>query len=352
MTLERLRERMRGSGEFCQSQLWPLVETFQQQHTFDRSSFRKSATKAIPLVLVGWLVPLLIPSKPVLSVFLKFVSLIGSVALIAGLGILAWEVQKVVAFAMKRATALQKLKSELKRQTMVFLEPSFKFSAYAEFPAELYKKCGLFPSSYDRASAEDRCMGRLGETNFDLVEVKTYEVKTSTNSKGQKTKTYIRIFAGILLKADFNKNFTGHTVVQTDESEAQFGFLSRGVQRMMSSMSQLKLIELENPEFESHFKVRSTDSNAARYILTPGFMERIVALKKKYGVAIQLSFQDSMVVVALPHRGDFLEMKSGIDDLTQSVDGLLHEIVGLLEIIEDLELNNRIWNKSSQSVGA
>lgn len=351
-TIEGLRARISGAAEYCQAELWPLVDAFEKENTVDLSALKKSAMKAGPVAFVGGLLHLLLPTKTVVVPALKLVGFAGTLALFAGLFLIGRELTKVFGLAEKRFAAMRVLTAQIKLKAISYLEPTFKFSAETEFPMKLYSACGLFPSGYDRASAEDRLVGRIGETNFDLVEIRTYNVKTTRDSNGRMTKQSIPIFIGLMLTADFNKNFDGHTIIETDGAEKSFGFLARGAQRLMSSVSTLKLVELENPEFEAHFKVRSTDANAARYILTPSFMERIVEIKKKMGVHLQLSFQDGEVVVAIPHPADFLEFKSGLEDLTKSVDGLLNELVDLLTIIESLELNMRIWNKSSRAEGA
>ncbi len=351
-TLAEMKTRMGGAAEYVQTELWPLVDQFEQEHRVDYSGVKGALLQSAPLVVGGWLAGVLVPNGPNASQLAKAMAFGGSALLLLGVLLAAPAVIKFLKAAGKRAAALRSLKAVIKAIAITQLDSSFVFSDSAYVPSDLSANCGLFPSSYDRATAEDRCEGVVGETKFELLEIDTFKVEKTKNSKGQTQTRYIPIFQGLLLKADFNKNFQGHTTIETDESEERFGFLARGAQRMMSSMSQLKLIELENPQFEAHFKVRSTDPTQARYIITPDFMERVLALKSKLGANVQLAFMDSSVIVAIPRRGDFMEFSGGLDNLTTSIEWIQKDLVNTLELIEDLKLNDRIWNKQSEPVGA
>jgi|GEM_PF-5278333 len=336
--LDELRAKLGQTPEFCQSELWPLVDRFESENKVDRGEI-KEKFKQGGLPLIGCFVFGYLNFKwaPILSL---------ACAAAAGLIILPALTRFGVA-ATRRMKAWQALRAEIKKRALNFLDPQIMFTPALTFPQELYSGCGLFPKSYDLARAEDHCAGRVGETLYELVELAVHNVKKSTDSKGRTTTTYIPIFCGILLKADFNKNFEGHTTIRTDKAEGSFGFLARGAQRLMSSINTMNLVEMESPEFEEKFKVHSTDPVQARYILTPDFMERILAL----GMGcpeVQIAFRDSAVIFALPRKSAFLEMNGGTENLTSSVEGLLNDLVTLLQIIEDMKLNERIWNKQAR----
>lgn len=112
----------------------------------------------------------------------------------------------------------------------------------------------------------------------------------------------------------------------------------------MPAFSKKTLVELENPVFESVFQVHSTDAIDARYILTPAFMERILALKQKRGVNIQIAFQNGKVIVGIPqalHGQPF-----DLTNLNVSAEGLLTELFDVLALVDDLDLNNRLSKAS------
>lgn len=347
-SIGELKLRLTTVPEFCQKNLWPLVDDFNTNYQVDRGQLIKKILISAPFFLV-WLgiTNFADTSSATGSKVLLWTQML---SLFLGSGIFLWGVLVYSKEYSRRVVALKSLKGEIKKKTVQYLDPSFEFSQSAIFPTEAFIGSRLFPD-YDHALAEDRCTGKIGQTPFDLVEVKTYEIRRTRDSKGRTTTTYVPIFFGLLLRADFNKNFSGHTTVRTDSSERRFGFIARGLQRVGVD-SGYKLVELESPEFEASFKVSSTDPTQARYILTPSFMERAIALKNRLGSDIQFSFQDGTVLVAIPHSASFFEFNSGIENLSESVDGMLRELVGILEVIEGLDLNSRIWNKTSHSEGA
>ena len=103
---------------------------------------------------------------------------------------------------------------------------------------------------------------------------------------------------------------------------------------------------LENVEFEKLFKVQSPDPIEARYLLTPAMQERFLELARIWSPKLRASFQDSLVILALPLKGNWFEgnIKTPVDDPSQ-----FHNLVAQLQscfgIVEDLDLNTRIWTK-------
>ena len=140
--------------------------------------------------------------------------------------------------------------------------------------------------------------------------------------------------------------------MRSDKHEAIFGGLARSFQRFFSLLSHLKLVELENPLFEESYAVYSTDPLEARYILSVTMMERILHLKQRYGKGIQLTFKDSRVLIAIPHRGDFLDRSFNLENIKNSVKSMVNEIYYLLDILYQLKINENIWNKEKRGESA
>ena len=350
-TLRELQDRLARVPEFCQEKIWPQIDSFQSEFKVDFSKLKAALPMAAPLLIGGFIAQTLVKVKAGSGAPVKLIAAAAFIAIIVGLFLIGKELPAILSQAAKRRAALRKLTAEIKLQSVQFLNPNFTLTVAVEFPKDLYHTCGIFPTSYDLSSAQDRCSGSVGATKFELTEIATHNVKRTKDSRGNTRTEYIPVFCGLLFQADFNKNFSGHTVVQTDTSESKFGFLARAGQRLKSSVSDLKLVELENPEFENHYKVSSTDATEARYIITPQFMEHLVRLKGSRG-NVQVSFMQASIIVALPRATNFLEMTSGLENATESVSTMLTDLVSVLAIVEELELNSRIWNKQSQPVGA
>ncbi|MGE0918353.1 DUF3137 domain-containing protein [Trichlorobacter lovleyi] len=106
------------------------------------------------------------------------------------------------------------------------------------------------------------------------------------------------------------------------------------------------LVKLEDPRFSQQFKVYSSDQVEARYLLTPRMTERLVDLKDSLG-SIEISFIGSWVNIAaggFPYNAFEPDLKQPFTDPVQ-VERTLGWIFRVVGIVEELDLNTRIWTK-------
>jgi len=203
----------------------------------------------------------------------------------------------------------------------------------------------LFTTSPDRYTSEDLIEGTHGKTFLQLAEVDAEERQTTTDSSGDKQTRYVTIFKGLLLIADFHKHFQGRTFVFPDVAEKLFGNFGRFFQKL-GGRTETNLIRLEDPEFEKAFAVYSTNEIEARYILSTSMMERLLRLRERCGRDLRVAFKESSVVLAVPRSGRFLEPRLGtVATDPDQVRGFLEELDFFLSLIEELDLNTRIWTK-------
>jgi hypothetical protein len=132
--------------------------------------------------------------------------------------------------------------------------------------------------------------------------------------------------------------------VLPDTAENLFGSFGKMLQQW--NISRDPLIKLEDPEFERCFVAYGNDQVQARYILSTSLMERIVAFRKKADRPIYLSFVDSKVFVAVSYTRNLFEPKllgtiMDFDRLCQYSEDLSLAV----GIVDDLNLNTRIWTK-------
>lgn len=195
----------------------------------------------------------------------------------------------------------------------------------------IFRNCNLFTSP-DRYHTEDLIKGQVGKTEFCCAEVHAEEKRTTVDSKGRTSQYWVDIFKGFLFIADFHKDFRGHTIVQRN----RLFKLSFGSSR----------VKLENPDFEKTFDVYSTDQIEARYLLTPSMMERLLALEAQFHTGIMISFQNSNILIAIPDSKNHFEANiwKSISHPSQLKEDF-STIQALVSIIEDLNLNTRIWTK-------
>ena len=134
--------------------------------------------------------------------------------------------------------------------------------------------------------------GKIDKTTFFLAEVHAERRVVTVDSNGRTSEHWEDIFKGFLFVADFNKHFSGRTLLHRDT--------------WIKMPREGNRIKLEDPRFEKYYDVYATDPVEARYILTPSLMERIVELNKKFNKPT-LSFINANVVVAIPTRQNYFE---------------------------------------------
>ena len=147
------------------------------------------------------------------------------------------------------------------------------------------------------------------------------------------------MFRGLLCEFDFHKNFTGTTIITRDHTKfgnffAKFGKIG-------------ERIRLEDPEFEKLFEVYGTDQVESRYLLTPGFMERIRHLSQMVGRGnLQLAFDKGRLLLAIKKSENSFEGGSVFSDLSDisHIEKNIRELTLIYDVVDKLrlELETRI----------
>lgn len=235
----------------------------------------------------------------------------------------------------------ERFKSTAFRQAARLVAPGIDYAPGSMVPQHSFERSGLFNSRIDRYDGEDCFSGKAGETEILLSELHVQRKDTSTDSKGRTQTTWVTVFRGIYLIADFHKHFRCEVRIEPDVAEANFGWLGRKLQGFSSD-----LIRLENPEFERAFKVRASDPVEGRYLLTPDMQDRFLELRNRWSPGIRAALMDSSMHLAIPLRENWFEpslQRSALDP--QPLSDFLQQLVVLLHIPEQLDLNTRIWTK-------
>lgn len=210
------------------------------------------------------------------------------------------------------------------------------FEADSYISKERLLEIPLFSSLNDANlyTGEDYFEGTLGVTDFQLCEI--HAQKEEVDDENNRTKS--TLFRGLVLIADFHKGFEGTTVIQSRKGKIS-GWL-KPIGKVMKTISH---------DFDKQFRIWTTDETTARYLLPVDMLERLVVLNKRFPKnSMSICLHEGTLTIAV-HYVDFLEAK-GIKKLES--DGILHtynEIRSLLDIIDLLNLNTRIWNKGVES---
>lgn len=249
------------------------------------------------------------------------------------LGVLAWSVYG------RDKHFVADFKKQLIERIIHFISPDLSYQPKNYIGVDTFERSRLFMTSIDRYNGDDYVFGQIDKTQFWFSEVKA-EYKTTT-SKGQTQ--WHTIFKGLFFVADFNKHFEGSTVVLPNRLGR--GSLARILQKV-NLMRREKLIKLEDPEFNKYFVVYGDDQIESRYVLSPSLMQRMIEFRKKNGNPLHISFVSSFLFLAIGYTKNLFE-PSYFKSLTQieTVKPYFEDIRLAVGIVEDLNLNTRIWTK-------
>lgn len=196
------------------------------------------------------------------------------------------------------------------------------------FPFNLFDEADFLPN-HDRKVWEDGITGSHGDVNFRLVETKLQTRNSSSSSSGENWRTKWR---GMFFLLEFPKPFQGRTIVTRERSA--MGKLFAG--------QPADPVRLEDPRFEKLFEAYSTDQVEARYLLTPTFMERVVALAAMVGRdSPEFMFVDNRLGIAVRSRKNRFEGGSILTPMQdrKRVDDLVLELSLIFHMIDTLQIN-------------
>ena len=208
--------------------------------------------------------------------------------------------------------------------------PNATYSPNNGVGEDLFRNSGLFTSP-DRYHAEDLIEGCLDKTSFICSEVHAEERRARSTKNGVQY-YWEDIFKGFLFIADFHKEFLGETTILRNS----FFKVKMGASR----------VKMENPDFEKVFDVFSTNQIEARYLITPSMMERMLKLDSNFKKGVTISFRNSTILVAIPDSKNRFEADvwSSLNDMS-ILKSDFEVLQSLLEIVDELNLNTRIWSK-------
>jgi hypothetical protein len=302
----------------------PKLEELEVWRLELRQKARKSFVWGVPVAAVGLIMALFTP--------------IGFVLILAGALIM------IISHAVQASKFKKEFKERILPVIIEAVEPGVVYTSNHKISLPVFRHSELFLKHVDRYTGEDHFDGMIGKTALEFSEIHAEEKHESRNSKGHKRTHYTTIFKGVFMIADFNKHFSAKTVVLPDTSEKFLGRLGRRLQKW--NFAREDLVVLESPEFENEFVVYGSDQIESRYILTPDLMSRFLELKKRTGHSIYASFKESRLFLAISLQNNLFESsfrKSLLEG--EVVEEIVSDLQFCFGIVEDLNLNTRIWTK-------
>lgn len=233
-------------------------------------------------------------------------------------------------------------KQQVVNRIVYFISPDLTYEPKSRITLSEFVTSRIFLTSVDRYNGDDLVYGRIGKTDFRFSEFKAEYKTVTTDSKGKRRTQWHTIFKGLFFIADFNKEFSGSTVVLPNILGKRFDFLKK----VLGATRREKLVKLEDPEFTKQFNVYSDDQVKARYILSTSLMTRIKDFRRKHKNSIYLSFVDSKMYLGISHKKDLFEPEY-LKSLTRFdvVRDYFDDLLLAVGVVEDMNLNTRIWTK-------
>lgn len=229
---------------------------------------------------------------------------------------------------VETATYLKKhFKYKVMFEIMNFLFDDYEYIPNQRISKSVLTKSMLFPINIAETDGEDFMRFRMGETRIMFCEMFTYFSNNKLN------------FEGLFLSASFNKNFTSKTFVISRRRKNSLLSIPRYY------LNEIKDVRLEDILFNKEFLTLSTDQVEARYILTPSLMQRILDYKKKTGKKISLSFVENRLYCTIPKYSNHFEPAIFRPFDFEFIKNTCEPLKLYTDLVEDLNLNLRIWTK-------
>ena len=209
--------------------------------------------------------------------------------------------------------------------------PGLSFDPKGYVGYDEFDSTRLFPYTSDEYRSSDYFSGLAGKTNVSFAEV--YAKRERKRFSDGSIETYLdEFFRGLVFIADFHKHFHSTTRL-----------LPRG--EKVARVRGQQPVTLEDPEFEETFATFSTDQVDARYVLSTSMALRFMELNRRFP-GLRALFKDEKLVLALPSNRDRFEPSLYRRAASsRQVDEFVRDVQSLLRIVEELNLNTRIWSK-------
>ena len=170
--------------------------------------------------------------------------------------------------------------------------------------------------------------------NIDGVELKfsdIYLARIDTKNQERSIQVQTPLFYGIAFIADFSKFFTAKVVVLDKKGS----FTSTNLQKT----------KMDNSEFNDTFATFCDDEIAARYILSPSLMEKMLYLRKFFGAKCDFCFVENKIYIYINLGKDSFDADYKIQLIGEnSAPQRYHdEIMQFVGIVENLKLNSKVF---------
>lgn len=213
-------------------------------------------------------------------------------------------------------------KTKINKKVFQLIADKFRYKPNNYVNKKYFIDSNIIDNSIGDYSGDDLFIGKIGE-----VEVQFSEIKVHADEEKKRI-----LFQGLFLVSTFNKNINYET------------YAVPRLQKHLLKRNQH--IKLESPSFNKLFAVFGEDQIESRYIFTPRVMQAFVKIHNSFNTDIYSTFRGDHVYFAISLSKNQFEPKI-LEPGTSftSIMKMQQVIENVFDIINELELNQDIWNK-------
>lgn len=184
-------------------------------------------------------------------------------------------------------------------------------------------------SDFDRYKTKDYIQGEYKNLDVRLSEIELIKIITSYQDSKMIEKEK-DLFKGLFISVSMNKKFSSSTYI-----------IPNYWMKIFNQFPGCSRVTLEDVEFEKAFDVYGSDQIEARYILTTGFMERLVKVNRNF--QIRCSFIEGQMLIAITLEDGFMPILQLNQPLDYKIIKQVNQRINIIhELIDALNLENNI----------
>lgn len=146
---------------------------------------------------------------------------------------------------------------------------------------------------YDASAFEDCWSGMLGPSPFRLYEAHCEEYRGTG-----KDRKLVTVFRGVAMAVGFTRRFHGATLVERDGRRKRW--FGGEKEELALGDARLQRCDMVDPAFEARFTVWGDDPVEARYLVHPGYIERLIAIEQAFaGNGVRALFCGGELLIVL-----------------------------------------------------
>lgn len=209
---------------------------------------------------------------------------------------------------------------------------------------------GLLPR-YDRITGSDYINGTYKGQKMVYCDLELEVKREEKSDDGHKTTYWETVFKGPFVRIPMSKKINGYVkIIERKNKKKKKGFLDDLFESATKSLgfeAKEKVIELESEAFNKQFEVKTTDEEMGFYILTPQFMEKIIAADEYAQGYTNICFKEDVAYIAINNGKDAFEITKNMYSqkrLEQSRQAMRRDLNRILKIIDEILEKDQLFS--------